>query len=96
MFSVIYDDDLTIAYVNTLKRFFEDGVHRSVYIALEKRVVFTLDDLSAAAPCYEYFLEKLETIRNVSGIKIEQLSTDFQQYFQYDKVKELVLWRVYN
>lgn len=93
-FSVIYDDDITDAFVNTLQRFLEKPPSRNVYIALEKRYVFTIDDLSSGAPCYEYFLKRLDKLRNIKGITFENIPTDFQQYFDYDRVKQLVLWKI--
>lgn len=94
-FSVIYDDHVTEAFVDTVIQLFDDGKSRSVYVALEKRVVFTLDELGAVAPCYEHFLACLRKLPKLN-IRTEQLSTDFQQYFQYDKVKQLVLWKIFR
>lgn len=93
--AVIYDDDVTEAFVDTLVRIFQDKKSRSVYVALEKRIVFTLDDLNAVAPCYEHFLRCLHRLREIN-VKTEEISIDFPQYFQYEKIKELVLWKIFN
>lgn len=65
--------------------------NKTVYVALEKRYVFTMDDFETCAPCYEHFLDCLEAN---PGIKKELVSLDFPQYFQYDRVKQLVLWKI--
>lgn len=64
---------------------------RSIYIALEKRYVFTITDSDTVAPCYDFFLDCLKNLKNV---KMEEVELDFPQYFQYDRVKELVLWNI--
>lgn len=61
-----------------------------LYIALEKRYVF-VD--SVCAPMYEHFLKNFQQAS--SGVlKFGEISTDFPQYFEYDRCKELVLIRV--
>lgn len=64
---------------------------RVVYIALEKRYVFTIADCDTVAPCYEHFIQCMKKLKNVS---LEEVALDFPKYFQYDRVKELVLWKV--
>lgn len=61
-----------------------------LFIALEKRYVF-VD--SVCAPMFEHFLKAFqETTADV--LKLSELSTNFPQYFEYDRCKELVLLRV--
>jgi methyltransferase-like protein 22 len=61
-----------------------------MYVALEKRYVFTEH---VVAPMYEFFMKILS--QEVSGIlKFEEISTDFTQYFEYEKCKELVLIKI--
>jgi hypothetical protein len=61
-----------------------------MYIALEKRYVFTD---CVVAPMYEFFMKKLS--QETAGIlKYNEISTDFKQYFDYEKCKELVLIKV--
>lgn len=94
---VIYDNDVTEAFVNTLQRILGTPPGKTVYIALEKRYVFTVADLDSVAPCYEYFLQCLQKAQAKSldsQWEVEQLPIDFPQYFNYERVKELVLWRI--
>ncbi|KAJ9575930.1 hypothetical protein L9F63_007242 [Diploptera punctata] len=94
---VIYDNDVTEAFVNTLQRILNTPPAKTVYIALEKRYVFTIADLDSVAPCYEFFLQCLNTARAKppgSLWQMEQIPIDFPQYFNYERVKELVLWRI--
>ncbi|XP_060535074.1 methyltransferase-like protein 22 [Cylas formicarius] len=88
---VIYDDTLTDAFVETLGKLLAVPPKRRAYVALEKRYVFTVADRDCVAPCYDYFLGRLDKLENVIA---EQVEIDFPQYFRYDRVKELVLWRI--
>lgn len=65
-----------------------------IYIALEKRYVFTINELDNVAPCYEHFLQCLERIRWINKWQFESIPIDFPQYFQYDRVKELILLKI--
>nr|CAD7437726.1 unnamed protein product [Timema bartmani]CAD7451933.1 unnamed protein product [Timema tahoe] len=96
---VIYDNDLTEAFVETLVKILNTPPAKTVYIALEKRYVFTVADLDTGAPCYEHFLHCLDQARShslASLWSVEQLAIDFPQYFNYDRVKELVLWKIHS
>ncbi|XP_030760748.1 methyltransferase-like protein 22 isoform X2 [Sitophilus oryzae] len=88
---VVYDDHLTDAFIKTVQKLLDIPPKRALYVALEKRYVFTIRDCDTSAPCYDYFVEKLSTLKNLT---IEEQTTDFPQYFVYDKVKELVLWKI--
>nr|CAG4643460.1 EOG090X0C5G [Ilyocryptus agilis] len=91
---VVYHDDLTDAFLSTLKNLMSMGRQKIALIALEKRFVFTLAELEVAAPCYEYFYDNL--FREFSpDYSIEQLNTQLiPQYFCYERCKELVLFRI--
>ena len=55
--------------------------------------MFTLSDLDVVAPCYDYFFENLESV--LSAYNIEQVDTSqIPQYFCYERVKELVLFKI--
>ncbi|XP_049956246.1 methyltransferase-like protein 22 [Schistocerca serialis cubense] len=94
---VIYDNDLTQAFVDCLAKLLVVPPAKTVYVALEKRFVFTVADLDCVAPCYEHFLQCLSNIQRKppgSNWTVEQLAIDFPQYFNYERVKELVLWKI--
>ncbi|KAG4072286.1 hypothetical protein HA402_004218 [Bradysia odoriphaga] len=91
---VIYDDDLTDAFVQTLIKLLEAKANRTIYIALEKRYVFTVADLESLAPCYEHFLTCIDKIRWSKNWSFESIPIDFPQYFEYERVKELVLLKL--
>ncbi|VEN62245.1 unnamed protein product [Callosobruchus maculatus] len=88
---VVYDDSLTDAFMSTVCKLLGPSGARSIYVALEKRYVFTIADCDSVAPCYEYFLQCL---KQAKGIKSEEVALDFPQCFRYDRVKELVMWKL--
>ncbi|CAH2039454.1 unnamed protein product, partial [Iphiclides podalirius] len=94
---VIYDDDVTAAFISTVQKIMNTNPPKVLYIVMEKRYVFTIEHLDAVAPCYETFLALLERAKTDdahSNWTVEQLPLDFPKYFTYERVKELVLWRV--
>uniref|UniRef100_A0A182PKE9 Methyltransferase-like protein 22 n=1 Tax=Anopheles epiroticus TaxID=199890 RepID=A0A182PKE9_9DIPT len=95
---VIYDDDITEAFVRTIvSLLLELPKLKAIYIALEKRYVFTLEDMDSVAPCYDYFLRYFEKRNGRFGVnrwKLINVCMNFPRYFDYDKVKDLVLLKV--
>lgn len=76
-----------------------DDLNRSrtkeIYIALEKRYVFTVADLDVAAPCYEYFLQCLEKAQSPEHpIRRDMININFPQYFSYERSNDLVIMRL--
>ncbi|XP_067003888.2 methyltransferase-like protein 22 isoform X2 [Anabrus simplex] len=92
--TAIYDNDLTEEFVKTLVKILSIPPKKTIFIALEKRYVFTVSDLECVAPCYEHFLSCFNKARSGSHWQVNQIPIDFPQYFNYDRVKELVLWRI--
>ena len=95
---VIYDDNLTDAFLETVEKLFDLNRDVVLYISLEKRINFTLEDLEVVSPAYDYLMTKLEKMTEICEprIKVQRISTDFQQYFMYDKVQHLELWKIYR
>ncbi|XP_052889344.1 methyltransferase-like protein 22 isoform X1 [Anopheles moucheti] len=95
---VIYDDDITEAFVRTIvSLLLELPKLKAIYIALEKRYVFTLEDMDSVAPCYDYFLRYFEKRNSRFGVnrwKLINVCMNFPHYFDYDKVKDLVLLKI--
>ncbi|CAK1544958.1 unnamed protein product [Leptosia nina] len=89
---VIYDDDVTAAFVSTIQKILNTNPPKTMYIVLEKRYVFTIEHMDSVAPCYETFLSLLDKVK--SEWIVEQLPLNFPKYFTYDRVKELVLWKI--
>lgn len=89
--AVIYDDDITLGLVKTILKLFKlSSKLKEMYIALEKRFVFT--DL-VCAPMFETFL-KIFAQEAGGTLRCDEISINFTQYFEYEKCKELVLMRV--
>lgn len=96
---MIYDVYIIEAFVHTVQRLIADLSNlKAIYIALEKRFVFTLDDMQPVAPMYECFLSYVESVLEKEGLrpsfKIKPVKADFPQFFDYERVKELVLFQV--
>lgn len=92
---MIYDDDVTAAFISTVQKILETGPPKTLYIVLEKRYVFTIEHMDSVAPCYETFLALLDRVKSPwNKWSVEQLPTDFPKYFTYDRVKDLVLWKI--
>lgn len=91
---VIYDDDLTAAFVRVIDTIFHREMvskrKKTIYVALEKRYVFTLSEFDAVAPMFEHFIKL--TVDKPWRFKYVQ--TDFPQYFQYERCKHLVLLEI--
>ncbi|KAH8364012.1 hypothetical protein KR084_001578 [Drosophila pseudotakahashii] len=91
---VIYSDTLTDAFItvvdNLLERGRQTGRPKTIYMALEKRYVFTLEDCDSVAPMYEYLIR--QTINKPWNM--EHMPLDFPQYFEYDRCKQLILIKI--
>lgn len=97
---VIYDDVLTDAFIKTLEVILQKSLSsrkQIVYVALEKRYVFTVADMDTCAPCYEYFLQEFHKLK-IKHIHwtIESIPIDFPQFFDYERTNALVLWKISN
>ncbi|XP_065362652.1 methyltransferase-like protein 22 [Calliphora vicina] len=91
---VIYDDDLTKAFINVMEAIFErekvSNKKKTIYCALEKRYVFTTTEFDSVAPMFEHFLK----LTMPKPWKFEYVQTDFPQYFKYERCKHLVLLKI--
>lgn len=68
---------------------------KQIYIAMEKRYVFTVADLDTVAPCYEHFMRCIsDKICSSKPWKLETIPIDFPQYFEYERVKDLILMKL--
>lgn len=91
---VIYEDTLTDAFVavmeHILARGKQSGRPKCIYVAMEKRYVFTLEDCDSVAPMWEHFLRQTAH----KPWLMEQLPLDFPQYFEYERCPQLILMRI--
>lgn len=89
---VIYDEKITKGFIRTLAKLFESSKRKVAYIALEKRYVFTVADLDTSAPMYDEFLQRIAT--EELDWSVEHVKIDFPKYFDYDRVKQMVLMKI--
>lgn len=95
---VIYDDQQTDALLTLIKDILALNSHNkmntTVYITMEKRINFTLSDLEETAPAYNHFLATLNTLIQDNNLAAQPIAIDFPQYFQYERVQQLEMWKV--
>ncbi|GFN81064.1 methyltransferase-like 22 [Plakobranchus ocellatus] len=95
---VIYDEDLTDAFFKTIYNLLLFKPSKDVLITLEKRMVFETGNLEVCSPAYEHFQENIADLVSVDELPVhfsaEQINTDFPQFFQYTRNKEMELWKI--
>ncbi|XP_029039794.1 methyltransferase-like protein 22 [Osmia bicornis bicornis] len=91
---VIYDENITNGFVQTLAKLLNSETSKTVYISLEKRYVFTTANMDTSAPMFEEFLNCIE--KQQFNWHIEYIKIDFPQYFKYDRVKQMILIKIEN
>ncbi|XP_017882154.1 methyltransferase-like protein 22 isoform X2 [Ceratina calcarata] len=91
---VIYDETITTGFVQTLAKLLNSETPKVVYIALEKRFVFTTADMETVAPMFEDFLRRIE--REQLNWDVEYVKIDFPRYFNYNRVKHMILMKIRN
>ncbi|CAH9063167.1 unnamed protein product [Cuscuta epithymum] len=100
---VIYSDDLTDAFFSILERLMAENPEKVLYLALEKRYNFTLDDLDVVANGYSHFRSYLE------GESNELVSSPYSRCFlgkqinlkeipkyvrEYDRGDNVEIWEI--
>ncbi|KAF9617673.1 hypothetical protein IFM89_037907 [Coptis chinensis] len=101
---VIYSDDLTDALFNTLKILMAQGSTKVLYLALEKRYNFSLDDLDVIANGYSRFqsyLRDAEECRHLENGLLPRFVgkqidlADIPQYVrEYDRQESVEIWQI--
>ncbi|CAL4066155.1 unnamed protein product [Meganyctiphanes norvegica] len=96
---VVYHNQLTDGFFNAVLRILSEPPDKTLYVALEKRFVFTVEDLETCCPMYDYFVSQLNGLwkHNQDSISwtVEQVDSEsFPQYFAHKRTKHLVLWKI--
>ncbi|KAK7111579.1 methyltransferase-like protein 22 [Littorina saxatilis] len=95
---VIYDLELTDAFFCLLYKLLLKTPTKIVYMTVEKRQLFTIADKEVVSPAYEHFRENLEDLCGIDEGPVRfvcsQVNTSFPQYFEYQRAKELELWKI--
>ncbi|NXG62956.1 MET22 protein, partial [Hemiprocne comata] len=91
---VFYDDDLTDALFRTLYKITHNLRHScTVYLALEKRLNFTLRHMDVTCEAYSHFRENLNDLENLQDRKmkytVEPIKLDFCQFLVYERIEQL-------
>ncbi|XP_063760823.1 methyltransferase-like protein 22 isoform X2 [Eleginops maclovinus] len=96
---VIYDDDLTDGLFRTLYRLCSSFSHScSIFISIERRMNFTLRNMDVSCDAYKHFsrcLSQLQALQDGRcSFTVERLPADFSQFFLYERIEQLELWKV--
>ncbi|XP_018456728.2 uncharacterized protein LOC108827748 [Raphanus sativus] len=99
---VIYSDDLTIALFSMLKRLMPLGCDKVLYLGLEKRYNFSLDDLHVVAngyACFRRYIKEEDGLCEHSDKKsFVGKRIDLKQIPQYtkgyDRGEDVELWEI--
>lgn len=92
--AVVYDDCLTDCLFGLLLETVTRG-SQTVYVALEKRVNFTLEDLDIASPSHMHFMQWLERLRELGWRVCAVDVSSVPQYFcSYSRDSYLELWEL--
>ncbi|KAL0992560.1 hypothetical protein UPYG_G00094940 [Umbra pygmaea] len=96
---VCYDDDLTDALFRTVYRICTNLAHPcTTYLSIEKRLNFTLRQMSVSCEAYDHFRHCLSELAEQkdgrTGFRVEQVTPCFPQCLQYERVEQLELWKV--
>jgi predicted nicotinamide N-methyase len=99
---VIYDDDITIYFLNILVKLMSCSQNqpKCAYVALEKRINFEIKKLGTGSSCYDYFEQSMIELNDYcqDGIqfKAETLNEkSFPKYMiNYERSEYLVIWKI--
>ncbi|NXJ60921.1 MET22 protein, partial [Rostratula benghalensis] len=91
---VFYDDDLTDALFRMLHRITHNLRNScTVYLALEKRLNFTLRHMDVTCEAYSHFRNTLNDLENLQDRKmkyiVEPIKLDFCQFLVYERIEQL-------
>ena len=101
----IYEKPLTIAFFKTLMTLciISEEKEIQIFIAVEKRLNFTIEDLDITSPCYNHFIKILKHLEKHNNIinswkmdgtfKVTQIKS-FEQVICYERNNSLELWAV--
>ncbi|KAL2924563.1 Methyltransferase-like protein 22, partial [Bienertia sinuspersici] len=90
---VIYSDELTDAFFSILQKMMCQHSEKVLYLALEKRYNFSLNDLDIVANGYSHFLSFLRDEKGFTGKRID-LSEIPQYVTEYERGKDVELWEI--
>lgn len=99
----IYDETLTEKLFNAI--FFFVFLSRqkevTIYLSIEKRLNFTIEDLDVAASSYNHLMLMFTHLKNGSfsdvikgNCVIEEVPLTFSQHIDYNRTKYLQLWKI--
>ncbi|KAJ8251118.1 hypothetical protein GJAV_G00217480 [Gymnothorax javanicus] len=96
---VCYDEELTNALFQTIYRLMSHcRCVNTLYLSIEKRLNFTLRHMDVTCEAYDHFCRCLNDLGSITDGKtrftVEQVIPRFQQFFYYERIEQLELWKV--
>ncbi|XP_033499801.1 methyltransferase-like protein 22 isoform X5 [Epinephelus lanceolatus] len=97
--AVCYDDDLTDGLFRTLYRLCCSFSHTcTIFISIEKRMNFTLRHMDVSCDAYNHFRHCLFQLQDLvdgrCSFRVEQLPSNFAQFLLYERIEQLLRWKV--
>jgi len=102
---VVYDLDATFALFSKVSKIMaqkkSSGKPIKLYLSIEKRINFTLDDLKETATAYDHFRSMFSTTRDTMksspfNLLGRQLPIDFSACFDYERTAHLEVWEIWQ
>ncbi|CAL9152527.1 unnamed protein product [Musa hybrid cultivar] len=101
---VIYSDELTDSFFSMVEKLMSRGSQKVLYLALEKRYNFSMDELDVVANGYShfrsFFVEDEDHSEHIDGLRPGFLGkqidlAEIPQYIrEYERGKDLELWKI--
>ena len=79
---------MTVAFLNTLERLLRCSSDARAFVALERRINFTIELLAPTAKAEDFFLRELD--RRSGSLRYKRVLESFPQRFDYDRTDLLV------
>jgi len=96
---VIYSPELSDAFLDRLRYILKNNC--KCLLSIEKRINFTVDELSVTAPAYDYLMQFLKVVdtdhtqtNNNAMFNAKKIPICFPKYLDYDRVGELEIWEI--
>ncbi len=90
---MVYVDEWTAAFADTLHALMQNLPGAVAFVAVERRINFTLEDLAPASPAYRFFDQVcLSDDARFSVTRVDTSLASISHSFAYERTEHLELW----